>query len=584
MSGDLINPAKNIPNGTLMAVIVSWVVYCIMAVFIGGVMARGDVECAAPRKGMLCDMYVMETISVWGPITFAGIYAATFSSGLGSLVGAPRILQAVASDNIIPQLSFFSKVNSSGDPIRGYFLSFAVALGCSMIGSLNAVAPLITMFFLMTYTLLNASCFFLSYSKSPGWRPSFKYYSKWTALAGSISCFLIMYLINWWYALCACTIGFGIYIYIVFIIDPQVEWGSAFEARQYITTFRALMSLNKKTHVKNFRPVFLVLTGDPQKRRDLIHFSQTFRYNYAPIIYGNVCIGDYRQDLPKFREVFQKKGHGSILSENPPVEGLYDCVIAESLRDGTSMFLQLSGLGKLQPNTVVIGFPEHWRKDDKCDEDKCAQYVGIIQDAFLMNMGCMVCRNLGGLKWDWETIRPRHRRRPRGFIDVWWLIDDGGLTLLIPYLISKHRFWYWCKLRLFLIAPPGKSEVSGQYNEILQFVKKFRIRWDESPKLVQVEHEQPSAESEKLFEEIVGTSCIESDPTPEVTKRWLRVSESVREKSSKDAALVIMSLPFPQNDLPKPLYVGLLDFMTRDLPPTVLMRGNNENVLTFYSD
>ena len=101
-------------------------------------------------------MYVMETISVWGPIVFAGIYAATFSSGLGSLVGAPRILQAVASDNIIPQLFYFSKVNNSGDPIRGYFLSFLVALACNMIGSLNAVAPLITMFFLVTLSKMNS--------------------------------------------------------------------------------------------------------------------------------------------------------------------------------------------------------------------------------------------------------------------------------------------------------------------------------------------------------------------------------------------------------------------------------------------
>eukprot|EP00494_Astrolonche_serrata_P024202 UN24460 len=342
-----------------------------MSVFIGGVAGRGDPDCHED-KGLLCDFYILNTISIWGPIIYAGIYSATFSSGLGSLVGAPRILMAVAKDEIIPSLSPFKKTNSKGDPIRGYILSFLIVFGCNMIGSLNAVAPLITMFFLMTYTLLNASCFFLSYSKSPGWRPGFKYYSKWSALFGTLSCFTIMILIDYWYALVTFLVGFGLYVYINFWVDPPVNWGSALEARRYMNTYKALMKLSdEKGHVKNFRPVFLVLVGDPQKRTDLLHFTQTFRHNYAPIIYGNIFQGDYRQDIQKFRDQFAEHGRGYLLQEQPPIQGLYDCVIAKSIREGCAMFMQLSGLGGLQPNTVVLGFQEKWKSyTGKSEEDR----------------------------------------------------------------------------------------------------------------------------------------------------------------------------------------------------------------------
>jgi len=279
---------------------------------------------------------------------------------------------------------------------------------------------------------------------------------------------------------------------------------------------------------------------------------------------------------------------GQILCDEPVVEGLYDCVVAPTLPMGACMLLQLSGLGRLQPNTVVLGFPENWTKSLHDENNKkCEEIVGIIQDSFLMNMGCMMCRNLTGMNWDWETIRPRHKRRPRGVIDVWWLIDDGGLTLLVPYLISRHKFWSWCKLRLFLIAQPGSANdvtCHEDYKKILEFVEKFRIRWDVQPEIVDVQTEFPSHETMSNLEEIVGQEIIESDPNPEVTQRWLRVSEIIREKSAKQSALIIMSMPFPQENLAPELYLGLLDVMTRNLPPTVVMRGNSQNVLTFYSD
>jgi amino acid transporter len=178
ISGDLRNPSSDIPKGTLSAIVISATVYAIMAIFVGAVTVRYE---------LITNDLVMSYICVWEYIVLIGIYAATLSSAIASLVGAPRVLQAVANDNLFPfaALNYFAKSDKDGNPIRGYFLSFGVAFCCNLIGELNAIAPLISQFFMLTYLLINAACFSLEVSKSPGWRPSFKYFSKYTAGLGA---------------------------------------------------------------------------------------------------------------------------------------------------------------------------------------------------------------------------------------------------------------------------------------------------------------------------------------------------------------------------------------------------------------
>merc|ERR1719464_2232074 len=215
ISGDLRNPSSDIPKGTLSAIGISATVYAVMAIFVGAVTVRYE---------LITNDLVMSYICVWEYIVLIGIYAATLSSAIASLVGAPRVLQAVANDNLFPfaALNYFAKSDKDGNPIRGYFLSFGVAFCCNLIGELNAIAPLISQFFMLTYLLINAACFSLEVSKSPGWRPSFKYFSKYTAGLGAFLCLTIMFLLNWLYALVACMIVFVLYSYVEYK-DPEVN-------------------------------------------------------------------------------------------------------------------------------------------------------------------------------------------------------------------------------------------------------------------------------------------------------------------------------------------------------------------------
>ena len=157
----------------------------------------------------------MEKISAWGPIVTGGIFAATLSSALASFVGAPKTFQAVCKDNLFPGISFFGKGIGPGDePRRAYILSFVIAAGFIAIGELNVIAPVISNFFLMSYALINYAVFAASLGRSPGWRPSFKYYNMWVSLVGALMCIAIMFLINWWAALLTIVIVIALYKYV----------------------------------------------------------------------------------------------------------------------------------------------------------------------------------------------------------------------------------------------------------------------------------------------------------------------------------------------------------------------------------
>lgn len=150
-----------------------------------------------------------------GPIVLAGIFAATLSSALASLVGSPKTFQAVCRDGIFHGLRFFGKgVGPNEEPRRAYILAFLISTGFILVGELDVIAQIISNFFLMSYALINYSVFAASFGKSPGWRPGFKYYNMWLSLIGCIVCIAIMFLINWWAALVTILMVTGLYKYV----------------------------------------------------------------------------------------------------------------------------------------------------------------------------------------------------------------------------------------------------------------------------------------------------------------------------------------------------------------------------------
>ena len=240
ISGDLRDPSKAIPKGTLLSILITTITYIGVLIFVAcnvlrdanGVVAvvanktitpaviQAISDCSlAPDKKCHYGTYnyfqVIELMSWFGPLIYAGIYAATLSSALASLVSAPKVFQALCNDKLLPGIKYFGKgFGIDNEPRRGYVLTFLIAFSCCLIGELNLIAPIISNFFLAAYTLINYSCFHASFVKSPSLRPAFKYFHSWSSLIGAIACLLVMFIMNWFSALLTFIITLGLYIWI----------------------------------------------------------------------------------------------------------------------------------------------------------------------------------------------------------------------------------------------------------------------------------------------------------------------------------------------------------------------------------
>ena len=305
--------------------------------------------------------------------------------------------------------------------------------------------------------------------------------------------------------------------------------------------------------------------------------------------------------------------------------------------------MHLAGLGKMRPNTMVMGFKRNWT--DKKNIDDVVDYLGVINDVFDLNYGLVILRMDekqkreiseqlvdGESDKDSDSIidedeysksKPRSpqskkaetqeeresltshdkessklpedetkspiekialKEKQRGTIDVWWVYDDGGLTVLIPYLLTLHRAWKHCKLRFFSADIRSKHDYSPQRLRLANLLKKFRI---DGNCVEQTEgiNKKPSKESIDAFRRLpvkneLGDAPIEDQKV----LRTIRIGELVRQNCTQDTRLVVISIPVPVKDVTTPLmYMSWLEVLSADLPPVLLVRGNQTNVLTFYS-
>ncbi|KAG8456223.1 hypothetical protein GDO86_002136 [Hymenochirus boettgeri] len=374
ISGDLADPQHAIPRGTLLAILITTVVYAGVAVSVGSCVVRdasGDVNstisvpmtnctnaacslnydfssCGSDCKyGLMNNFQVMSMVSGFAPLITAGIFSATLSSALASLVSAPKVFQALCKDNIYPGLQMFAKgYGKNNEPLRGYLLTFLIALGFILIAELNVIAPIISNFFLASYALINFSVFHASLAKSPGWRPAFRYYNMWVSLIGALLCCGVMFVINWWAALLTYVIVIGLYIYVTYK-KPDVNWGSSTQALTYLNALQHTVRLaGVEDHVKNFRPQCLVLIGAPNSRPALLNLVHAFTKNVGLMICGHIHMGPRRQAL---KEMLTDQARYQRWLIKKKKEAFFSTWQAGDLRDGAQYLMQAAGLGRMRP-------------------------------------------------------------------------------------------------------------------------------------------------------------------------------------------------------------------------------------------
>uniref|UniRef100_A0A665WQJ7 Solute carrier family 12 member 3-like n=1 Tax=Echeneis naucrates TaxID=173247 RepID=A0A665WQJ7_ECHNA len=644
ISGDLKDPAVAIPKGTLMAILWTTISYLGIAITVGSCVLRDAsgnmtdilmgnitdgcvglgcklgwnftecIESHSCKYGLANNSsnQVLGQVSGLSYLITAGVFAASLSSALGFLVSAPKVFQCLCRDKIYPYIEFFAKGYGKNDePLRAYLLCYLIAVAFILIGDLNIIAPLISNFFLCSYALINFSCFHASITNSPGWRPLFHYYSKWTALFGAVVSVVLMFLLTWWAAVITFTILLFLFGYINYN-KPKVNWGSSVQAGTYNLALSYSASLSGvEDHVKNFRPQCLVLTGPPNQRPALVDFVGSFTKHISLMICGDIITEQDKQTRAADATDWLVKW-----LNKRKVRSFYTPFSAVSLRAGAQHLLQATGLGKLKPNTLVLGFKTNWRESSPEGID---DYINTIYDTFDSNNGLCILRMMDGLdifdQFDGEVdnvpVKDNTQQAKTVFqndqgkktIDVYWIADDGGLTLLVPYLLTRRKRWHSSKVRVFIVGDEQNMEEGRA--EMVALLKRFRLDFNDviimtdSEKYPQARNLNRFADSVDPFrlhdEQQEGVSVEElrqtapwkiSDKEFEVFKpksaRIVRLNEIIR-RNSQHAALVLVSLPVPHTDCPRVLFMAWMDTLTCGLHcPTVLIRGNQQSVLTFY--
>lgn len=533
-------------------------------------------------------------------------------------------------------------------------VTFVVAAVFIMIGDLNAIAPLISGFFMISYAFINFACFSASYANAPGWRPSFKFYNKWIAFITALLCICILFLLNVLSGAITLFVGLVLYKYIEVTYVTQQHWaaGSSLNAMQYNSAMKAVVAISHQVeHVKNYRPQFLVLTGSVRERKGLVQLSQLLRKSKGIFIYAEIILAKDTTDISneelqkKHLEVQKLRFEGLASAPVTIRNGFYEAMLAESLRKGTLNLLQTAGIGRMRPNVMMMGWQKWMQKEPALVLD----YVNSIRDAFSLNYGVFLAKNADALSLEvrdsLKSTRDHKQSRSEkksakqsGVVDVWWLADDGGLSILIPYLLTMHANYSACKIRIMCLGFNDDVHTVVEMRKLLSHlrivaaVESVQVKTDVGGMVEDIKKEMldlyfsfkhPSEESvrppppspskgSKVFDASdsaepatagkqrslatdrrcsfvspeLGLYNTESDERnlelPSRTKRWLKISELICEKSTT-SQMVFITMPVPNVKLGCMEYMRWLECLSsvHAEAPVCLLRGNQETVLSF---
>lgn len=464
-SGDLKDAQRSIPIGTILAILTTSFVYLSSVVLFGscidGVVLRDKFGDSV--KGNL----VVGTLAWPSPwVIVIGSFFSTCGAGLQSLTGAPRLLQAIAKDNIIPFLRVFGHGKANGEPTWALLLTALIAELGILIASLDLVAPILTMFFLMCYLFVNLACGLQTLLRTPNWRPRFSYYHWTLSFLGMTICLALMFISSWYYAIVAMVIAGMIYKYIEYH-GAEKEWGDGIRGLSLSAARYALLRLEEgPPHTKNWRPQVLVLLKLDEdahvKSPRLLTFASQLKAGKGLTIVGTVVSGNF---LHSYGEALAAEQTLKHLMDKERVKGFCQCIVAQKPREGISHMIQLSGLGGMKPNTVVMGWPHAWRQSE--DPQSWKTFINTVRVTTAAHLALLVPKNISLFPSNSEPCT-------EGYIDVWWIVHDGGMLMLLPFLLRQHKVWRKCGMRIFTVAQMEDNSIQMK-KDLATFLYHLRI-------------------------------------------------------------------------------------------------------------
>ncbi|TVU27886.1 hypothetical protein EJB05_19387 [Eragrostis curvula] len=598
-SASLKDTQRSIPVGTLNATISTTVMY-IVSVFLFGALAT--------REELLADRLLAATIAWPAPVViYIGIILSTLGAALQSLTGAPRLLAAIANDDILPVLNCFKAYDGSEPHVATLFTSF-ICIACVVIGNLDLITPTITMFFLLCYAGVNLSCFLLDLLDAPSWRPRWKFHHWSLSLIGAFLCIVIMFMISWTFSVVSLALASLIYYY-VSLKGKAGDWGDGFKSAYFQLALRSLRSLGaNQVHPKNWYPIPLIFCRPWGKLPDnvpchpkLADFANCMKKKGRGMsIFMSIIDGNYHESA---EDAKMARRQLSTYIDYRRCEGVAEIIVARSVSDGFRSIVQTMGLGNLKPNVVVMRYPEIWRRENLTQIP--ATFVSIINDCIIANKAVVIVKGLD----EW----PNEYQRQYGTIDLYWIVRDGGLMLLLSQLLLTKDSFESCKIQVFCIAEEDneaeelKADVKKflydlrmQAEVIVVTMKSWEARADSSSGAQKDDPQEVYTSAQRRIRTHLsemkeaaqreGRSMMEDGKQVVVDEQkvdkflftMLKLNSTIL-KYSRMAAVVLVSLPPPPLNHPAYCYMEYMDLLVENVPRMLIVRGYRRDVVTLFT-
>uniref|UniRef100_A0A0D3EMK2 Cation-chloride cotransporter 1 n=1 Tax=Oryza barthii TaxID=65489 RepID=A0A0D3EMK2_9ORYZ len=560
-SASLKDTQRSIPTGTLHATISTTMMY-LLSVFLFGALST--------REGLLTDRLLCAAVAWPSPaVVYAGIILSTLGAALQSLTGAPRLLAAIANDDILPVLNYFKAYEGSEPHVATLFTSF-ICISCVIIGNLDVITPTITMFFLLCYAV-------------------------------------IMFMISWTFTVVSLALASLIYYY-VSLKGKAGDWGDGFKSAYFQLALRSLRSMGaNQVHPKNWYPIPLIfcrpwgkLPEDVPCHPKLADFANCMKKKGRGMsIFVSIIDGDYHESAEDAKTACRQL---SAYIDYRRCEGVAEIIVAPSTSIGFRSIVQTMGLGNLKPNIVVMRYPEIWRRENLTQIP--STFVSIINDCITANKAVVIVKGLD----EW----PNEYQRQYGTIDLYWIVRDGGLMLLLSQLLLTKESFESCKIQVFCIAEED-TEAEELKADVKKFLYDLRMQADVIVVTVKSWEADPdrSGGSKKDDPEVyrsaqsrIRTYISQLNEAAERERRPLMeggkqvvVDEQKVEKflytmlklnatilrHSRMAVVVLVSLPPPPLNHLAYCYMEYMDLLVENIPRILIVRGYRRDVVTLFT-
>ena len=484
LSGDLKHPEKSIPQGTIWATIAGLIIYIFVA---------WKFTISASPEDMVGDQLIMSKIAIWGPIIPIGLAAASLSSALGSIMIAPRTLQAIGADDIFPNLkanSWFARGRAKdNEPINSSIITAIIAFAFVIVGDVNFVAEIISMFFMITYGAICLISLLEHFAADPAYRPTFRSY-WFISLVGTIASFWLMFKMNFPYAALAVFLMGAFYYFITKKKKERTGFnklfrGVVFQLSRELQVFA--QRADREDRDISWRPFAICISEDTFKRRSAFDVMRWISYRYGFGTYIHFIKGKLNKNTSDESKHSLKRLLNLAKGNRSRV--YLDTIISPSYTSAIAQVVQLQGISGRGNNLILFEF----------SRNKPEALTDVIQNYNMLGeAGFDLCiLNTGFKSFGYKTE-----------IHVWIKPDDyrnANLMILLAYILVGHPDWKRGFIKIFSLSPENEIEI--RRDKLTKLIKEGRIPI--SPNNVQMIPIDPNQERK----EVISNYSIDADLT-----------------------------------------------------------------------